>query len=76
VFGIAAGLAILRGATLPKWLGWVAIVLGVASPTPAALVALLGLLVWIVVVSILIFIRSKPTAASAEPSGGLSAASG
>jgi hypothetical protein len=78
VFGIAAGLAILRGARLPKWLGWVIIVLGVASPTPAAEIALFGLVIWIAVVSILIFLRSAPAKAapSADAPGALGASSG
>jgi hypothetical protein len=67
VFGIAAGLAILRGARLPKWLGWVILVLGVASPTPAAEMALFGLVIWIAVVSILIFLRSAPANAAPSP---------
>lgn len=74
VFGIAAGLAILRGARLPKWLGWVIIVLGVASPTPAAEIALFGLVIWIALVSILIFLRSAP--ANAVPSAGAPGALG
>jgi hypothetical protein len=78
VFGIAAGLAILRGARLPKWLGWVIIVLGVASPTPAAEIALFGLVIWIAVVSILIFLRSAPAnaAPSADAPGALGASGG
>jgi hypothetical protein len=74
VFGISAGLAILRGARLPKWLGWVIIVLGVASPTPAAEIALYGLFIWIAVVSILIFLRSAP--AKAAPSADAPAVQG
>jgi hypothetical protein len=65
-FGIAAGLAILRGARLPKWSGWVILVLGVASPTPAAEIALYGLVIWVAMVSILIFLRSAPADASSS----------
>ena len=36
LFAIGSGLAILRGARLPKWLGWVAIVLGIAALIPPA----------------------------------------
>ncbi|MDX6669370.1 MAG: hypothetical protein QOK04_2750 [Solirubrobacteraceae bacterium] len=56
-FGIASGLAILRGARLPKWLGWVAILIGIITVTPAAIVGLLGFIVWTVVVSLLIWRR-------------------
>lgn len=54
VFGLASGLAILRGALLSRWLGWVAILIGVVVVTPAEFVAVLMLAVWIIIVSILI----------------------
>lgn len=63
VFGVCSGLAILRGAKLPKWLGWVAIVLGIAALIPpASFPALLGFLIWSVVVAILMYQRSAQTA--------------
>jgi hypothetical protein len=55
VFGIAAGLAILRGGRLPRWLGWVAIAMGVLVVTPIEAVSFLALVVWMVIVSILIW---------------------
>jgi hypothetical protein len=57
-FGISAGVAILRGAPLPKWLGWVAIVIGVATFTPALFFALFALLLWVLIVSFLVYRRS------------------
>jgi hypothetical protein len=60
VFGLASGLAIIRGAELPTWLGWVAIVLGVIAFTPAGLASLLGFVVWSCVVAILMYLRSAP----------------
>jgi hypothetical protein len=78
VFGISSGLAILRGARLPKWLGWVAIVIGIASASPAFFFALIALLVWTVVVSILIYTRSGTATQPpvAGPAGAAVAASG
>lgn len=58
VFGIAAGVAILRSRRLPGWLGWVSIVIGL---TPVWIVQFLLLYVWAVVVSILLFRRSGAT---------------
>lgn len=59
VFGVCGGLAILRGAALPAWLGWVAIVIGIATLVPpASFVALLAFLIWAVVVSVLMYMRS------------------
>jgi hypothetical protein len=71
-FGISAGVAILRGGPLPKWLGWVAIVIGIATFTPALFFALFVLLVWVIVVSVLIYLRSGTAtpavvAATAQP---------
>lgn len=63
LFGISSGVAILRGAKLPKWLGWVAIVIGILAlvPSPATLPALFALVIWSVIVSILMYIRlGKP----------------
>jgi hypothetical protein len=58
VFGVGAGVAILRGAPLPNWLGWVAIIIGIALCTPALFPAFLVLLLWVLVVIVLIYRRS------------------
>ena len=54
VFGIASGLAIVRGRQLPTWLGWSAVVIGVVSTTPAALIGIVALIPWTVITSVLI----------------------
>jgi hypothetical protein len=65
VFAVGAGLAILRGAPLPRWLGWVAIVLGIAALIPpASFPSLLGFAIWSVIVSVLVYKRSAPDAAA------------
>jgi hypothetical protein len=72
LFATASGLAILRGARLPNWLGWVAIVLGIAALIPpASFPALLGFVIWSVIVSVLIYRRIGPAAsvAPAAPTG-------
>lgn len=61
-FGIATGLAIVRSRLLPVWLGWVLMVIGILTGTPAFFVGLFALLVWIVVVSVLIYRRTSPLA--------------
>jgi hypothetical protein len=59
VFSLASGVAILRGAALPKWLGWVAIVMGIAAVIPPAFFPVVIVLVlWSITVSILIYRRS------------------
>lgn len=57
VFLLASGLAIVRGAMRPSWLGWVAFVLGVLSVTPAGFFALLAGLLWIAAISVILFMR-------------------
>jgi hypothetical protein len=67
VFGICGGLAILRGAELPNWLGWVAVVIGVVTlihmTSIVVLIPHLGFyvvfafVIWSAVVSILMCLR-------------------
>lgn len=58
VFAICAGIAILRGAALPKWLGWVAIVIGIVTIVPpASILGLIMFLVWSLIVSVLMYVR-------------------
>jgi hypothetical protein len=59
VFGIAAGLAILGSRRLPRWLGWVAIVMGIVVITPLEGFAFLALVIWMVIVSIIIWRRGR-----------------
>jgi hypothetical protein len=50
----AAGAMIRRQAAL-KWLGWPALVLGVAAFTPAGFIAFIGAGIWIIATSIVLF---------------------
>lgn len=75
VFGVCGGLAILRGAALPAWLGWVAIVIGIAALVPpASFPALLAFLAWSLVVSILMYLRSGQPESAAGASVAAAAA--
>jgi hypothetical protein len=74
LFGIAAGLAILRGGRLPRWLGWVAIAMAVVVVTPAEGFSFLALVIWMVIVSILIWMRGgqvRPEHHGVPASGGI-----
>jgi hypothetical protein len=53
--GMVAGLAILRSALLSRWLGWLALVMGIVVLTPADLVAFIALPVWVAATSISIW---------------------
>jgi len=70
---IGAGIAMIRGAAFPTWLGAVAIVIAILGLTPIGFFALLAALVWIVVVSVLMALRPAdrrtPPAAAAPDHG-------
>jgi hypothetical protein len=69
LLAVSSGLAILRGALLPKWLGWVAIVLGIAALVPpASFPALLVFVIWSIIVSVLMYRRMGPGTSAATPS--------
>ena len=60
----ATGLAVIRTGALPKWLGWVMVVLGVLGLTPIGFVAAIGAAVLVLVISILLSIRARSAAAT------------
>jgi hypothetical protein len=57
VFLISTALALLRTRLLPRWLAWVALVLGIVAVTPAGFFAFLAFLLWTLVASILLTLR-------------------
>jgi hypothetical protein len=63
VFLISTGLSIVRHGALPKWLGWVALVLAVIGFTPIGFVAFIGAGLWIAVVSVMLALRTRPATA-------------
>ena len=65
-FLIGTGIGLLKSGLLPRWMGWVAIVLGVLAITPAGFVAFLGLGVWTLVASAMLAMRN-----GAEPMPGV-----
>jgi hypothetical protein len=56
-FLLASALAILRTGALPSWVGWVALVLGVVALTPISFFVFFLILVWIAIVSVMLFQR-------------------
>ncbi|MGH2957941.1 MAG: hypothetical protein ACRDL6_13220 [Solirubrobacterales bacterium] len=64
---LATGLSVVRHGALPKWLGWVAIVLGVIAVTPIGFAAFLGMAIWILIVSILLSMRARSGPAAPAP---------
>ncbi len=64
---LSVGLSVVRYGVLPKWLGWVAIVLAVLSFTPVGFFAFPLGGIWVIVVSVLLAVRAREAAASPPP---------
>jgi hypothetical protein len=60
----ATGLAVVRTGALPKWLGWVMIVLGVLGLTPIGFVAVIGAAILVLGLSILLAVRARSAPAT------------
>jgi hypothetical protein len=60
----ATGLAVIRTGALPKWLGWVMVVLGVVALTPIGFVAAIGAAILVLVLSILLSVRARSAPAT------------
>ena len=61
----ACGLASVRGAALPAWLGWSAMVIAVAVFTPLGFFAFLASILWIVVTGIVLSTSGSPATRAA-----------
>jgi hypothetical protein len=59
MFVLGGSLAAIRGTLLPTWLGWVGVVLFVTQFTPLGFFSALLALVWIIVVSVLLYVRGE-----------------
>jgi hypothetical protein len=64
---LATSLMAIRTGLLPKWLGWVGVVLFVISFTPVGFLGFGLSGIWIVVVSILLYLRGQVPTATAPP---------
>jgi hypothetical protein len=62
---LATAVVTFRHGALPKWLAWVAIVLVIVGFTPIGFVTFLGSLVWVLVVSITLYVK-QPKAETAQ----------
>jgi hypothetical protein len=59
IFLVGAGLGIVRYGILPKWLGWVAIILAVLTLTPIGFVAFIGSGFVVAIMSVMLAMRAK-----------------
>jgi hypothetical protein len=61
----ATGLSVLRTGALPKWIGWIMILLGVVALTPIGFASFIGTAVLILVISSLLAVRARSVTAAA-----------
>ncbi len=64
VFGVCSGIAVLRSSVLPRWLGFLGLIFGIASATPASFAGLGGIALWTLVVSIMLSLRTESATAA------------
>ena len=62
IFLLGLGLSVLSSAALPKWVGWIAIVLGVLTVTPVGFFALLAAGLLVLVLSVMLTMRARAVA--------------
>ena len=65
ILALSAGLLIVRTGVLPKWLGWIALLLFVVGFTPIGFASAIGMALWVAIVSVLLFIRGGKDAPAA-----------
>jgi hypothetical protein len=65
LFLLASGLSIVRRGLLPKWLGYIAIVLGLIGFTPIGFFAFLAGGLWVIAVSIMLTLSNRATGTTA-----------
>lgn len=77
LFALPGGIAILRAASLPRWLGWVGMVLGIFFLIPFLIFpALIGTLAWTVALSVIVYRCGGSALPSAPESPGSPTAAG
>lgn len=64
LFIFASGLSIVLHKSLPVWLGWAAIVIGVVGVTPFGWLSFFGTAAWILVTCVVLLMRDRNTVPS------------
>lgn len=59
----ATGISVIRSGVLPKWLGWLMLLLGVVGVTPIGFVAAIGAAILVLALSILLALRARSAVA-------------
>jgi hypothetical protein len=65
---LASGIAVLRNGGIPRWLGYVALLLGITAVTPIGFFSFLVAGIWVLIVSVLLYQgEGAPTASATAP---------
>jgi hypothetical protein len=64
---IAASVAALRAALVPRWLGWVGVAVGILGIASIFFFPQLLIALWLLVAGVLVFRASAPAAPAASP---------
>ena len=70
VFFLALGLSVVRTGAIPKWIGWIAILLAVVAVTPVGFAAFIGGGLLIIALSVVLTMRARSTPSRAPEPGG------
>ncbi len=69
-FLLGTGAAILQSGVLPKWLGWLMILLVIVGVTPIGFVSAIGAALLVLALGIVLSLRARSAAPPAAPAGG------
>jgi hypothetical protein len=64
VLVLATSVGAIRARVLPRWLGWVGVVLFVVFFTPVGWIAFMLSGIWMIIASVLLYVRGAPAAAA------------
>ena len=62
LFTLGSGISIVLHKSLPVWLGWIAIVIGILGMTPFGWIAFMATGVWILIVSVMLLMSERKVA--------------
>jgi hypothetical protein len=63
LFLFATGLSVIRSGALPRWMGWVMVLLGIVAFTPIGFAAAIGAALMVLVISVLLTVRARTASA-------------
>jgi hypothetical protein len=75
LLNVATAIAILKCRVLPRWLGWVIVLIVIVGVTPVGFIAFIATVVWIGVAGVILFVRGAHEPSAPPPPSGMHPAS-